>query len=563
LLDRYGRTVDSMSTLHQVIAGMSDPFRRHAFHTALISDWAQVDPAGGLRFFLRERADARQRGHFFGEWLRQDALAAVDTLMISGSGWEKLAREFLPEIARQLPSRAPEITSRLPASDDYWENSVSKAFAILAESGLEAAIRQAESVSGPNRDQALAGVAQVWAKRDFHAAMGWAGELPEGIDRDEIIRAALLGQAAVDPIIALEYASLVPAGGRHAHFASTTGARVLAEAAQADFDATVAWLTQHPERFHERDLQDGLARAVSQRLNSEAAGFLTEQAWKNSLGVLVPAIGDAVLNQASGQRQAIWDWLKHQPESEPARILARAVLMTAAFQQPSLALSFVEDLPGSIEPDDLLKLAAQSLFNGGRRLDRFDLFFDQAPDDLRVPLAESAFQFLYAGNLDDPQEWIARLSLLPEASRGQGIERLARAWSGQNPEEALAWAGSMGAGENRTRALAAITANWANKDPYGAAEWVASMPSGAERDRSAGALAGAITEWFPHQAWSWALSIHDPQERSRAAAQAVKSMARRDSRTAREWIEQGPFSQELRESLSADLERGAFSSNGP
>src|SRR5207244_3996947 len=107
-------------------------------------------------------------------------------------------RECLNEIARVVPERVPEVAARLPKSDSYHEREVHEAFAILADRDLASAQKAAEALTGSNRDQALQGVAQVWAKSDFDAAIAWSGGLPEGTDRDEIFRAALVGKAAVD-----------------------------------------------------------------------------------------------------------------------------------------------------------------------------------------------------------------------------------------------------------------------------------------------------------------------------------------------------------------------------
>jgi hypothetical protein len=479
LLEQYGSTAESMPILHQVIATLNDPFPRRAFHTALIAEWVQVDPAGGSAFFFAEGSDARQRRQFFEEWLEENPQAAVDALLVGGSGWERLARDLLPGIAGKMPWRVAEISSRLPEEPDpLGEPKVKDAFVILARSDLADAVREAGKVTGPNRDQALAGVAQVWAKADFHGAIEWARGLPDGIDRDEIIRAALLGKAAVDPIGALESADLVPAGGRAHYFASTTGARVLVEAAKTDFDTTIAWLAQHPERLRQADLLAGLSQPVTERLLSDAAGFLTEHQLNGSLGILVPAIGSALLNQASGQRQATWDWLQLQWDGEPVRELTREVLMSAGFHDPTRAMRWVDDLSANAEADPLVELIATSVLNGGWQLHRLDSFLEDAPARLRVPLIESAFKFLGPKVLDDPQRWVARLPLLPEEARDAGIERLAKVWSMQAPEEALGWAATLASGEPRNQALAVITGNWAGMDPYHAAEWVGSLPPG-------------------------------------------------------------------------------------
>ena len=553
LHDRYGTNAQAMPTLYKAIGDLKDAFRRRAFRAALIAEWVQVDAASGLVFFLGNGPDAEQRRQFLEEWLALDARAAVDALMTSTPGWETMARDCLPEIARQVPSRVADIVSRLPKSDSYWDTNVRDAFAILTESGLGSARKAAEAMTGPNREQALAGVAQAWAKSDFDGAIAWAKSLPDRTDRDELIRAALLGKAAVDPVAALELVGLVPSGGRHAYGSSTTGARVLIEAAKTDFDAAVAWLADHPGRFGGEDLM-GLSGAVTERLNADVAGFLTTHAEDGSLGTLLPAIESALLNNASGQKDAVWGWLKTQADNDATKSLKQQVLNFAGYQDPVLALQMVTDLPLTPDGDSLVKSAARSLFNGGNALHRFDKVYEQAPERLRQPLIDAAFHFLSADNLDDPQRWIARVSQLPEASRAQGMECIARAWAQQTPEEAIGWAASLPPGEARNGAMAAIASNWATKDARGVAEWVNSMPPGAERDKSAESLVLAVADKFPREAWDWALSIEETEARKRAATQVAKAMAARDSATARRWIETGPFTAELKAQLQAALE---------
>jgi hypothetical protein len=214
LHDIHGTNGEAMSAIYKAIADLKDPFRRRTFRAALISEWVQVDPAGGLKFMLGKGPDATQRRQFFEEWLARDSRAAVDALLNNGSGWEGVARDSLNEIARRSPSRVAEVVARLPKSDNYWDTKVRDAFAIVAESGIDTARRAAAGITGPNRDQALAGIAQVWAKTDIDGTIAWAKTLPEGTDRDEIIRVALLGKASVDPVAALELVGTVPSGGR-------------------------------------------------------------------------------------------------------------------------------------------------------------------------------------------------------------------------------------------------------------------------------------------------------------------------------------------------------------
>jgi hypothetical protein len=558
LHDRHGTNAPAMRALYKAIADLKDPFRRRAFRAALIAEWAEVDPAGGLAFFLGKGPDETQRRQFLEEWLSRDARAAVDALLASGPGWEEAARECLSEMARRLPSRVAAVASRLPKAENYYERKVRDAFTVLAEQDLTFARKAAEEVTGASREEALSGIAAAWAKNDFGGAVAWAGKLPEGTDRDEVIRAALLGRAAVDPVTALENVGLVPSGGRHAYSQSTTGARVLGETAKADFDATVAWLAAHPGRFGSEDLR-GLSQAVTDRLNADAAGFLARHADDGSLSALLPAISSALLNRGSGQKAAVWDWLQTQPKTEATSELKREVLDFAGYQDPDLALRLVADLPATPEGDAQVKSLAKCLMNGGRMIHRFDKLLEQAPERFRQPLIDAAFGYLNSETMTDPQPWIDRLTKLPAAARAKATESIARGWAEQTPEEAIAWTATLPAGEARNRAAAAIASKWAAKDAPGAGAWITAMPPGAERDRAAGSFAVAIAEQFPWEAWDWALSIEDAGERTRAATQAAKTMAARDPAAVRQWIETGPFAPEVKAEIQSAVERASRS----
>jgi RNA polymerase sigma factor (sigma-70 family) len=557
LHDRYGTNAEAMPRLYEAIAAIKDRFRRQAFRAALISEWVQVDAAGGLPFFLAKGRDETQRREFFEEWLAKDPRAAINGLLAAGEGWETMARECLKQIARVAPERVPEIAARLPKSENYWDRDVQEAFGILAENDLASAKKAAEGMTGDNRVQALEGVAQVWGKSDFNSAMAWARSLPDGTDRDELIRAALVGKAAVDPAGALDSVRLVPPGGRYAHFGTTTGARVLAEAANADFDLTVGWIVAHPGLLSRDDL-DGLAGAVTDRLNADAAGFLDARVADGSLLGILPALDSALLNNGAGQRAAVWDWLKNQPENEAMKGLKEDVLSSSAFEDPPLALRLVSDLPLTAEGDKQVKELARCLFNGGNALSRFDLLYQQAPDRLREPLVEAAFnQCLSGSSLDDPRKWIDRLALLPEAARPKATESLARAWGQQSPEEALAWTESLPSGDTQNQAMAAVTAAWAVKDAHGAGEWLAQLSSGPQRDQSAESFAAAVAQIFPREAWDWATSISDSTSRFRAATETIKLIAARDPASARQWIETGPFTPENKAQLVAVVEKAS------
>jgi RNA polymerase sigma factor (sigma-70 family) len=552
LHEKHGTNAQAMPLLYKAIGEIKDSFRRQAFRTALIAEWAEVDPRGGLEFFLGKGPDENQRRQFIEEWMARDAQAAVNALLASDKGIEKMPRDLLTNIARVAPARLAEVASRVPKAESYWDRSLGDSFAILADADLSAAMKAAQSVSGGNRDEALFGVAKVWGKSDLKAAIAWARSLPGDVDRNELVRGALLGCATVDPVSALDSVEEAPAGGRHAYFASTTGARVLQEAAQSDFDATVKWLAAHPGRFGREDLY-GLVYPVTERMNAGVADFLSARSADGSLSALAPAIENSLLNAAAGQRAAVWEWLKTQPISDATGSIRKEVLSSAAWQDPELALRLVNDLPRTEAGDAEVKELARCLYNGGDRLHRFEQLMKQAPERLQQPLVEQAFDSLYGGYLDDPARWIDRLSLLPESSRPKATEELARAWAQQTPEEAVTWEASLPSGDGRNRAAGGIASEWGRQDSRGAGEWVLSLPAGTERDQAAAGMVLALANQAPQQAWHWAMSIGDDLQRQEAAARASNAMAQRDPAQARRWIDASPFTAETKADLLNNL----------
>lgn len=400
LHDLYGTTPQAMPLLYNAIDEIKNPFRQRAFRTALMAEWVQVDPVGGLAFMLGKGPDDEQRQLFLREWLARDPAGAVNALLRSGSGWEMMARQCLPEIARSAPARLAEVASRLPKAQYGRDKSVRDAFALLAEADLNQARQASEGVTGPSRQQALAGIAQHWAKREVDAALDWAKGLTGEVDRDEIIRDALIGSAAVDPIGALERIGLVPSGGGY-DGSSTTASRVIAQAAQADFNGTVRWLATNPGRFGREDLK-GLSEAVTEELNGRAWDFLAGHSSDGTLAVLVPAIQFAVLNNASGQGPAIWEWLNGQSD-EPATLqLREAVLRGAGFHHPELAVRMAADFSASPAGEAEAKQLAESLLNGGHLLHRLDGLMVQAPEGFKSTLLHTAFDLLYPDTMTDP-----------------------------------------------------------------------------------------------------------------------------------------------------------------
>ncbi len=553
LHEDHGSSPDAMPLLYKAISAIQDPVRRRVFRAAQIAEWVETDPAGGLAFFMEKGRDGGQRSQFFNEWLQRDASAAVSALLAAGPGWVDIARGSLQEIAKRAPDRILEIATKLPAPDGHWDTSVRDAMAIVAEGSLESARAAAEAMTGVNREQALAGIAKAWARKDLDAAIAWAKALPDGVNKDEIIRGALIGAAGMNPQEALAKVKSIPPGGRDGYFADSTGARVLKEAAKQNYDATVTWLKDHPADTGREDLM-GMANAVTDRINADVAAFLNHHLTDGSLEVLMPAIASAMLNDAGGQCPAIWDWLKAQPETDTIKKLRQEIINSAGYRDPTFALKLVADFPKTAEGDTFVQQVASSLLNNGSMLSRFDSLMEQAPERLRQPLLMAAFNSLGGENVVNPQKWLERVTQAPEEQRVALSARVAAAWTGQVPEDAAAWVVALPAGETRAAALTSVANVWSNKDPYGASEWITSLPAGSEKDSAASSLVRAIAKDSPADAWQWALAITDPATRDSNLILTLEAVQKHDPAAARQWMEASPLPSETKDRLRATLD---------
>ena len=185
LKEEYGTDAEGLRTMHGVIGKMEkNSLQRRALMSTLIAEWAQREP-DGVAFFRAKGRAGWERDLFIEEALTADGDLFVSGMMASGSGWQKLARPFLPQIAEHAPERFVELAAEVPAGKNNWDWEMGEAFEVFANEHFERAKAAAEGMSGFKREKALAGVAMAWARMDGTAAFAWAQSLKEGKERGD------------------------------------------------------------------------------------------------------------------------------------------------------------------------------------------------------------------------------------------------------------------------------------------------------------------------------------------------------------------------------------------
>jgi hypothetical protein len=322
-----------LSTVYLAIKDEKDAFRRRAFRSALIAEWVTRDPK--VAFTFLQQKDNGQTGQLIREWLRLDPDGAITTILASGDKAKGGLRGVLSEVARLAPTRLAEVVSALPKSDSRWDTTAQDAFAVLGAKDPTAARTAAESVTGPLRGQALAGVAKAWAEKDGPAAIAWAQAMPAGEDRDGVLKAALVGWAKTDPVAALDKIDLAPPGGEENYYASDVGAQVLREAGKKDWDATLLWLREHPGKLGQSSYT-GLESVISHRLNTDVSGTLRNLADSGLPGVEM-MLSNSLLNDGYAQRDNVWAWLDQQPSNSFTSLPGVPCSMRSVGKTPTLA----------------------------------------------------------------------------------------------------------------------------------------------------------------------------------------------------------------------------------
>jgi RNA polymerase sigma factor (sigma-70 family) len=551
----HGTDAAAMPSLYAEIAAVPDAFHRRALRSALLAEWAAVDPEGAFQHLLHEKNQSDHAKQMMREWLALDPAAAAAHLAANVKGAENMAREMLKELAGLAPEQFAAIARQLPPPSYNWDRGMAEAFTVYAAKHPDAARTAAESLSGANRVQALAGVAQGWAEMDGNAALAWARTLTEGPERDGALRGSLIGWAKSDPVAALNNIEAAPPGKEEMHFASDTAAQVLRAASEKNFDTTIAWLAENSGKIG-RESWMGLTGAIQKKLAADPAallGFVVSQPATMRAG-LQHALDSVMLNDGYAQRDEVWSWLSAQPAGESVDQLRSMMLRTAAWKDPELAMQWMQTMPDSPAAQRLVETNLSSLINNGGNLERIEGLLAKAPEKLRPGLLATAFTSEGDWRQSDLEPWMQRMNELPAERRPQAAGSLASRMAATDPQQAVQWATSLANEDERRSAIGSLTMRWANADSYEASEWVAGLPAGAERDAAAQSLVQSIGRDDPESAWTWAASIGDNAMRVAMLQNSLMNLRERDPLRARQLVNSGGLNAGERAALLESLE---------
>lgn len=495
----------------------------------------------------------------------------------------------LRALIRRLPvdqlSVAAEQAKKLPRND-RWQvlTVIGRRWAELDPQGAAAFGLVSGRTSGYNNF--LHAVVEKWSSGPWRDAEAWLNTVPPGEERSELIRTLVTSVARNDPQAALQLLQRQP-GSRNQSivqnlFIDWAGRSPQAAAAAAlNFNGTFR-----------NDALNGVAESWAGE-NPQAA-----LSWTDSIGDLATRknLITRIANQwAEVDPLAVIAWARGTRDEVTRQNAFCASISVLAVQDSATALSQIEALPAGDDRDQIVIAAAQALTRTDAR--SAVPLLDQLPPGPQRN--EALMRLCRVWGEAEPRAALDYLFANATLSKEDKFTPILRAWMGTAPEEAVAWANALPAGDKRDSALAAlvgglaetdfaraqtvfgqlseeaqgvaasslayslirqdihkaatwavslpsgkaqnaalgnVAAQWALQNPNAAAEWLNELTPGVGRDRAISDFSHALLNRDPEDALAWAVTIGDVKERSNTIATLAQTWLYLDGAKARKWL---------------------------
>lgn len=507
-------------------------FLRKSVAARLAGTLAQSDGPGAVAMLQRMKTapnDWPWRS-LYTSWAAYDPAAAAASLQTMP---RQTALGQMDVIASTWARREPDAAMAWAKSiaDPAQRNAALRgAIGVVAQSDPQQATALAAAQPAGERRTLLTHIASSMAEADAPAALAWAQSLTDPIERQRSLAAVVHSAGWTNPAAAREALNLLPPGTmRNQALESVVGQ--LSHSDPAAAQEMVLGLKPNEQTLVMRHLVSGLASTDPVAAEKMAAGLPlsgdNSWAWRSiaeNKAITDPA---AALTWAGGL------------DTEQARVAATgAVFEQWAQHSPEKAASALTGITDSnLRRQATEKLAANW---ASRSPAEAEQWASGLIGDDRIT-ALSAVWNASAG--DDPQRAAGSLTAIVSAPGSESAtDRLAASaasiaasWTGQNPSEAAAWAGSLPDGKVREDAMGKVAAEWARTDPEAVSQWINGLPHDGSRDAAIGQLVGQIAGTDPESAFTWAASVSGDEKRIdtlKAAAAAWKNTNPEAARTA-------------------------------
>jgi len=541
---------------------------------ALLARFAELDPAGAVRFARVRHLDPELLLPLFATWAEIDAESAIDELALISPPAQRreialamLAvvghdEEGIELVAAALPS-ADRVSFEIDATLDLAANDPARALdayfsapselhrqimllrvaEIAARSDPLAALSMASAIDDTVRRRTFAdAVVTAWAALDAEAVFAWiasvdAGELPTSqaiyqalaasdatrlyslLDtlptnaRTTAQRAAMEGLAAQDPASAIAMLGSVPPGPDRDRMLQT----IAQTYGRQNPDLAIAWARSLP------------SAEADNAIMSVLSGVAAIDPLRATDLLLVALANPSAQRPAPNSVEAILGATR-------TRTLSVLLGITSSVTASGGDFGPIADrLVASGNPEIAPALA--SAIGTWARQDS-DAALDWALRNVDR-LGASAFSTIaQAIALDDVNRAAGIMDRLPAEQRAQWVAGIVQTTASRDPQRAMqlleSIRGQPGYEEVYTRAALAL----ASADPAASATLLRSLPESSAAERSAGMtlLVGRMARSDPAAAVDLARSLEDPNARTLAIRQVASGWAESDPVAAQRWV---------------------------
>ncbi len=414
--------------------------------------WAVEDPAGAMQAvasipFSRLRDDFQMR--VLAEWARVDPMGALDYIMSDTVANRGVALSALPVIAAADPERTLQAAEVLPAR--FREAFRTQALTALADRDSLAMIARADALpEGGDRQQLLRAIADAYSRQDPEGALAWVAATGSTNLKTIVVHNIALQH----PLQALDFALTQPDAQylNSVIFRGRGGPPALSPES-----VNPAQMPQVANRMLlAGDAHSETLQAMLQSWSQVDPDGALSWALESNAVVGTDLVASLARGFARGDQQTSSGFLSGLPAESRSRWIAEVARVYAA-TDPNAALDWLSEYRHDPDYDAWVAAAAQHL--------EFDRNFDPAA--------------------------VGRLLGSATQVPAQAVRAVASQWALQDPHAALQWARGLPDEEARTAAAVATAAGWMIHNPNEAQQWALTQTDPVVRDR---VLATVLTQ---------------------------------------------------------------------
>ena len=346
--------------------------------------------------------------------------------------------------------------------------------------------------------------------------------------------------------------------------------------ATKDPKATLAWLDQLQNRITRTSLTHEIASVYAETNPAEAIKWAQDS---QDLNVRKTVFVRAISALAATDVSAALEALQTLPNSKERDAAVSNAISSSIFKNvpdPDTAAQLLEQLPPGAERNRAASSICDARASSNPRT-ALDWLVSEATIPVGTPNATFAdwlkksandalawAQSLPAGENregayysiavtlagSDPAQARLYFAQLTPEDQDQAAASMAKEFFNRDPAQARQWAESLPPGDGRNSALRRIAGEWYDVDPNGVTNWLNTMPSSPSRDKAVGAYCEHLAKKDPGAAMNFAISIQDNLDRSSEIEDVAKTWLQSDPAAAQKWIN---TSQSLSDAQKAHL----------